>query len=167
MKRKKNTTNKNTTINVKIIMGVILPIVAVFFVCIVALNFMLNGQIQGLFKDNVIPLFQDQTGVLETEVKSVLAVQLEKNSNRLMESYTKQMESQALVIAQTALPLAEAFNFDDIIILIEQKVSQNENIAMIRLHPEKGAKEIIEKGSMSENPVSVVREAKSLSLIHI
>lgn len=148
-------------INTKMLIGIIVPIVGIFIAAVLIINMMVSSQIKGLFMTDVIPLFKNQLGTMEKEVGRTLSSQLTENQKKLLETFTKQMESTAAALGESALPLVEAFDYDSVEALVTKQVSQNPNIGLIRVFTEKDLSNKIEEGEIFDNPLTIVREVKS------
>ncbi len=149
------------SLNLKIIIRAIIPIVLLFLASIVVVNLMLNSQIEGLFINDVVPLFNNQIGEMEKGVKKGIASQGMENRKALEASFTKQMTSLAQALADSALPLVESFDFDAVKALFAKELTRNPDVGIIRAFTEKGAADIIEKGEPVKDPITVSYEAAS------
>lgn len=149
---------RKSSLNVKIIMRVIVPLICIIVASMFSINFMLDRQINRVFSEQIIPMFRLQLGEMKTSVDQTLTVQLEANQKNLLESYTKQMMNYAVAIAEAALPLVESFDLDAIETLAKQRLPKNPNVGLIRIFTEKGSDAHIMVGEAPEDPITVVKE---------
>jgi len=151
---------RDASISYKIIGGIIIPIICFLLFSILINNFMIGFQVRRLFEE-MTPLFETQLEKMENEVREILLSQVDENRTNFLKSYNNEMENLATAIAETALPMAEVFDYEAINDLIKSRLAQNQNIALIRIFPDKNLTNAIEAGAVPEDPLTIFREART------
>ncbi|RJQ51932.1 MAG: methyl-accepting chemotaxis protein [Desulfobacteraceae bacterium] len=152
---------RKNSLNLKILIRVVVPLIVIFAGSIFFINAMLRNQVDRLFSQKVIPLFETQLGEMKKGVDKTLAIQLEASRANLTESFTRQIGNLAGALVEASLPLVESFDFESVEKFAAQRLSENPDLARVQIYTQKDSKDSIQIGEVPKDPLHIVKEGST------
>ncbi|MFC1746221.1 methyl-accepting chemotaxis protein [Candidatus Riflebacteria bacterium] len=158
---------KKSSLNLKIILGVVLPLIFVFILGISIIDNMLDKEVANLFNADIIPLFTGQVEEMEKKVAKIIAAKVVLDGKNFEKSFQTRLQSLTDSLAMNSLQYAEVFDFDSIEELMTDTMSNNKNIGLIKFYTTKDLEQETIMGEMPAGETLVADKEVSKDLTYV